>query len=302
MERNKILNPLTGRMIDTRGATAKKLVKQKQKTSVIESVLKRKLTQRAQNDNKKAITTLQSAIKRKLTQKPKKPVGFEDMPEDVKNIITKYVMNKDNSFEKDKGNENSYDNFQDASIFNVLKRKLKPDINSVKDIEYVKRISSRRLFGEDGIEAKIEIITYTRKDRVEKLRDLDEKELKKHGGMEYYPLVRFRIIPSSGYRNAVLGDGIFLQEPPEELWVRGKDAENCFKRDKYSRPYLLFPDGYLYQKEDSLFYGTLNLDKKTIFGNDNLKIKWREVNEKDEDFYNFKKHIQKYMPKFALPK
>ena len=44
MDKQKILNPLTGRMIDANGATAKSIKQKKGKVSVLEASIKRKLT------------------------------------------------------------------------------------------------------------------------------------------------------------------------------------------------------------------------------------------------------------------
>lgn len=75
MEKQKILNPLTGRMIDANGATAKSIKQKQQKTSVLEAVIKRKLTKKPEPKTKKeeASKVLQAVVKRKLTKKPEPP-------------------------------------------------------------------------------------------------------------------------------------------------------------------------------------------------------------------------------------
>lgn len=74
MDKQKILNPLTGRMISANGATAKSIKGKQKKVSVLEAVIKRKLTKKPE---------------------PPKPApkkfGFEDLDEGVKDMISRYV-------------------------------------------------------------------------------------------------------------------------------------------------------------------------------------------------------------------
>ena len=128
MDKQKVLNPLTGRMIDANGATAKSIKQKKGKVSVLEAAIKRKLTKPPEppkpapvpetktkrtyitkKKKEEASKVLQGAVKRALAKKPEPPkpapkkFGFEDLDEDVKRIISGNVkqnksrkeMNKD---------------------------------------------------------------------------------------------------------------------------------------------------------------------------------------------------------------
>ncbi len=70
MDIQKVFNPLTGRMINASGATAKSVKQKQEKVSVLEAVIKRKLTKKPE---------------------PPKKFGFEDLPEDLKGKISGIV-------------------------------------------------------------------------------------------------------------------------------------------------------------------------------------------------------------------
>lgn len=98
-----IINPLTKRAIKKNGATYKQLEKKKNKVAVLENVLKAKKDKDEYDEKKQAGIILQSAIRRKNAKLPEKveeqndnKVGWEDMPDDVKNMITgKYYESMD---------------------------------------------------------------------------------------------------------------------------------------------------------------------------------------------------------------
>lgn len=72
MDIQKVFNPLTGRMISASGATAKSVKQKQEKVSVLEAVIKRKLTKKPEPKTKKeeASKVLQAVVKRTLTKKP----------------------------------------------------------------------------------------------------------------------------------------------------------------------------------------------------------------------------------------
>lgn len=297
MDIQKVFNPLTGRMINASGATAKSVKQKQQKVSVLEAVIKRKLTKKPEPAPKPA---------------PKK-YGWEDLDDGVKDMISGMVRGNLASFEKDKKKDS--ERFLFARYAVNIKKGLKPDINSQKDIDYIKEVSKKKYGGDEGgmgwnpvpngIEGTIIVKTYTRKERVEKLSDLSKEELDKKGGMKHYPLLCFRMVVSRGYR--YLGEDHWINNPPTELWIRGKDAETCFKDGReYAGgvPYFLLPDGFVYRTDlyaDTIFEGTLIM-KENLFGNDDLKIEWGKVDEKDRENKKFNKVKSKYLPNFDLPK
>jgi hypothetical protein len=70
MERQKILNPLTGRMVYADGAVAKSIPKMKKSVGVLEGAVKRTLAKKPE---------------------PKKVYGWEDLPDDIKYKISGIV-------------------------------------------------------------------------------------------------------------------------------------------------------------------------------------------------------------------
>lgn len=311
------VNPLTGRAIKTSGATYKKLMEKEKKTKTIQASIKSKKAQSNFAEKKEASKVLQGVIKRTLAKKPEPPkpetkkFGFEDLPEDLKVKISGMVRGNLASFEKDKREDS--ERFLFARWASNIKKRLKTDINSQKDIDYVKEVSKKKYGGDEGgmgrnpvpngIKGTIIVKTYTRKERVEKLRDLSKKELDKKGGMKHYPLLCFTIIVDRGYR--YLGEDHYINNPPTELWIRGRDAETCFKdgREYSGVPYFLFPDGFVYETDlyaDTIFEGTLSM-KENLFGNDDLKIEWGKVDKKDRENKIYDKVKSKYLPNFYLP-
>lgn len=303
MERQKILNPLTGRMVYADGVVAKSIPKMKKSVGVLEGAVKRTGTTKIA-EKKEAVGKLSGAIKRTLAKKPepapppqpRRVYGWEDLPDDVKDKISGIVKG-DTTFEEDKKKE-SLDAFSFRGWSSNIIKRLKPDINSKKDIDYVKKASR------GGFNGAIVVKTYTRKERVEKLSDLSNEVLNKKGGMKHYPLLCFTI-DFRGYE--YLDEDHYIKNPPKELWIRGRDAETCFKDGReYAGgiPYFLFPDGDLFTTDlnvNFIFGGILN-SKKNLFENNNLKIDWRKVPESDQRIGRFDKVKSKYLPNFALPK
>ena len=88
MDIQKVFNPLTGRMVNAGGSTDKSVKQKKQKVSVLEAVIKRKLTKKPEPP--------------KPAPKPA-PIkfGFEDLDDGVKDIISKYVKKNKSGFDED---------------------------------------------------------------------------------------------------------------------------------------------------------------------------------------------------------
>lgn len=127
MDIQKVFNPLTGRMISASGATAKSVKQKQEKVSVLEAVIKRKLTKKPEppkpepkpepkpkrtyitkKKKEEASKVLQGAVKRTLAKKPEpapkpapKKYGWEDLDEGVKDMISGYVKKNKSSFNED---------------------------------------------------------------------------------------------------------------------------------------------------------------------------------------------------------
>ena len=102
MDIQKVFNPLTGRMINASGATAKSVKQKQQKVSVLEAVIKRKLTKKPEpapkpapkpkrtyitkKKKEEASKVLQGAVKRTLAKKPEPP---KPEPKPKRTYITK---------------------------------------------------------------------------------------------------------------------------------------------------------------------------------------------------------------------
>lgn len=105
MERQKILNPLTGRMVYADGVVAKSIPKMKKKVSLLEGAIQRKTTTKIA-EKKEAVGKLSGAIKRTLAKKPepapppqpRRVYGWEDLPDDIKDKISGIV--KKNEYER----------------------------------------------------------------------------------------------------------------------------------------------------------------------------------------------------------
>lgn len=98
MERQKILNPLTGRMVYADGVVAKSIPKMKKSVGVLEGAVKRTGTTKIA-EKKEAVGKLSGAIKRRLAKKPKKIIyGWEDLPDDIQDKISGIV--KKNEYER----------------------------------------------------------------------------------------------------------------------------------------------------------------------------------------------------------
>ena len=78
MERQKILNPLTGRMVYADGVVAKSIPKMKKSVGVLEGAIKRTLAKKPET-------------KPETKPEPKKLYGWEDLPDDIKAKISGIV-------------------------------------------------------------------------------------------------------------------------------------------------------------------------------------------------------------------
>ena len=108
MERQKILNPLTGRMVYADGVTAKNIPKMKKKVAVLEGAIQRKTTTKI-SEKKEAVGKLSGAIKRTLAKKPepkqpepKKLYTWDDLPDDIKAKISAIVKENSSRFDEDR--------------------------------------------------------------------------------------------------------------------------------------------------------------------------------------------------------
>tara|TARA_B100000497_G_C7669619_1_gene404017 strand:+ start:960 stop:1823 length:864 start_codon:yes stop_codon:yes gene_type:complete len=124
---NCTINPLTGRAITMTGATYKQLIKKKNKLAILENVIKANKYKDEYAEKKQAGIILQSAIRRKNAILPEKveeqndsKVGWEDLPDDVKNMIT----------------GNYYESMNEKELRNILK--IKQDENNFMYSGYTK--------------------------------------------------------------------------------------------------------------------------------------------------------------------
>ena len=147
MERQKILNPLTGRMVYADGVVAKSIPKMKKKVSVLEGAVKRTGTTKIA-EKKEAVGKLSGAIKRRLAKKPepKKVYGWEDLPDDIKDKIggkvkqnkSRYSMNKQiKDFLYYTGLKNPFTKLTDDELYDVLYKS--DDLKKYVETAYVKK-------------------------------------------------------------------------------------------------------------------------------------------------------------------
>lgn len=114
--KNCYINPLTNRAIKTSGVTYKKLMEKEKKTTTIQAAIKSKKAQSELNEKKDAVNKLKAVVKRSTTKKPDPPkktetlkkIGFEDLPNDLKDKITEKV----------------YENMTDKELLKYLKERM----------------------------------------------------------------------------------------------------------------------------------------------------------------------------------
>ena len=336
MDKQKVLNPLTGRMIDANGATAKSIKQKKGKVSVLEAAIKRKLTKPPEppkpapkpapvpgtktkrtyitkkkkeeaskvlqgavkrtlakkpeppkpapetktkrtyitkKKKEEASKVLQGAVKRTLAKKPEPPkpaskkFGFEDLDEDVKGIISKYVRG-DDTFTKDR--KDLLNKTLPLNRFH-FKDNLANGITPTHIAKYFKDQFGSRY--PDGLTTYFK--TYTRADRVKILSKVSEKELDRLGGIKYYPLLC-----------------IYNDDMNVNLWVLGGETDDIISSiSNYYDGHILLPDGNI------LYYDENDPDPdiwEMLFGNENLRIDLS--NKRIYDLEN------EELPTFALPK
>jgi len=238
MERQKILNPLTGRMVYADGVVAKSIPKMKKKVSVLEGAIQRKKTTKIA-EKKEAVGKLSGAIKRTLTKKPetKKVYGWEDLPDDIKEKISgKVRQGKIKDLIKDiKDNDNLRD-----KVFEITEErndKLQQIIN-MKPFMLDENIEGDDDDDDEILESKNEILDIIKREkkitltliivdrgsRASLIQSIIErfgkKEVDKLGGIKNYPIINLA----------------YLKEPPNRIdfTLYGKQALsffNAFKED-----------------------------------------------------------------------
>jgi hypothetical protein len=125
------INPLTGRSIKTSGVTYKKLMEKDEKITTIQASIKSKKAQSDLNEKKEAVNKLKAVIKRSTTKKtdPPKKFGFEDLPGDVKELISGKIQKQKKRKEMLKDLRNLFEYTNNNTVEKGLKhfKKLKDD-------------------------------------------------------------------------------------------------------------------------------------------------------------------------------
>jgi hypothetical protein len=310
MDKKKILNPLTGRMIDANGATAKSIKEKQKKVSVLEAVVKRKLTKKPEppkpeppkpkrtyitkKKKEEASKVLQGAVKRTLAKKP------EPKKEEASKVLQAMVKRK--LAKKPEPPKKFNWEGLDEDVKNIISKYVKGDDtfkNDERDIvkkteslnkwhfkdnlanginpTYVVKKFKDRFRGKDWSNGLTNYFkTYTREDRVIILSKVSEKELDRLGGIKYYPLLC-----------------IYNEDMNLNLWVIGGDADDMIGSiSNYYDGHMLLPDGnILYYDEND---PTPDIWEE-LFGNKNLQIHLE--NTRIYDLVN-----TNLFPTFALPK
>ena len=234
---------------------------------------KTKRTYITKKKKEEASKVLQGAVKRTLAKKPEPPkpaskkFGFEDLDEDVKGIISKYVRG-DDTFKND-----TRDLLNKTLPLNRFhfKDNLANGITPTHIAKYFKDQFESRY--PDGLTTYFK--TYTRADRVKILSKVSEKELDRLGGIKYYPLLC-----------------IYNDDMNVNLWVLGGETDDIISSiSNYYDGHILLPDGNI------LYYDENDPDPdiwENLFGNKNLRIDLS--NKRIYDLEN------EELPTFALPK
>lgn len=271
MERPKILNPLTGRMVYADGVVAKSIPKMKKKVSLLEGAVKRTGTTKIA-EKKEAVGKLSGAIKRKLTKKPEPPpppqprrvYGWEDLPDDVKDKISAIVkknrirdFNNDDRIILNKTTELDERDFDDFFANGITPVKIVREYKNQLHHPY-----------------KTYFKTYTRRDRVRILSKVSKDELDRLGGLYYYPLVC-----------------VWIDDLDVSLWCFGDDADELISRiSTYYDGHILLPDGnilYYDENDPEPFIGD------DLFGNKNMPIDLQGIKIYDIE--------DSMLPPFSLP-
>ena len=169
MSDNCVINPLTNRPIKKGGAIYNKLLKKGLLDNAEKDCIVNEKTGRAVRASGKvgkevikrdAGTKIAGAIKRKLAKKPEPPkpetpkpikkFGFEDLPSDVKDIISgvvkqqksRYSMNKQiKDFLYYTGLKNPYNKLTDEELYDVLYRS--NDLKKYVETNYIKNVINK---------------------------------------------------------------------------------------------------------------------------------------------------------------
>ena len=262
MERQKILNPLTGRMVYADGVVAKSIPKMKKKVSVLEGAIQRKTTTKIA-EKKEAVGKLSGAIKRTLAKKPepKKVYGWEDLPDDIKVKISGIVKKNSSRFNEDrkgisvsgqaflkKGDYISYVNqvLSDKDISYEVRMELRKDAmeNIEENAGYGYGILVEAYSFDRKTKAFIKKIYNTNSEYVPVISDLGTKAVfivPDWSGDFYYDM-------SGGYGGdgyEVLSDGTYMDS--DELYARLKGVDG-YEDDADARKIELFGNPNLIAK------------------------------------------------------
>lgn len=223
MERQKILNPLTGRMVYADGVVAKSIPKMKKSVGVLEGAVKRTGTTKIA-EKKEAVGKLSGAIKRTLAKKPepKKVYGWEDLPDDIKDKISDNIIisrdgkdihnpmdinhwkynyrarNKDLFMFAGKGyngygNKNIYWNNLISYLDGKIKKEEHDLIIKLQDyiIKYHEAEKPPENWAGNSLYERLSVpaVPYSSTERAYRLYGMDEDELKRWGGVQNCPLI-----------------------------------------------------------------------------------------------------------------
>lgn len=339
MDIQKVFNPLTGRMINASGATAKSIKQKQQKVSVLEAVIKRKLTKKPEPAPKPAP---------KPKPEPKK-FNWEDLDEDVKTIITNKVIISEDGKAKDSMDifnwKYSYEkkhkdlftftgdnsNFgRDRSIYwdkliSYLKDKIKKEEHDliIKMQKYIiKRHRAERpnegLFG-NSLKERLEVnaVSYDSTERAYRLYGMDEEELKRWGGVYNCPLMCMSFNTPIFKRKKRTKTMVDRFETEVQVWLRGDDLYNLkdvleFSERKESSlkegRTALLPDGYVFEwfNYDEMKKPKNEMYNAFLFDNENYPIDkpkvCRPINPPSNDkvFGDIVKRGIGYFPNFRM--
>ena len=287
---NCIVNPLTGRAIKIGGATYKQLEKKKQKTGVIQNALKSKAIKGEYDEKKQAGIILQSAIRRKNAKLPEKvedknenKVGWEDLPDDIKNVITgKYYDSLDEKqlrkILKIKQDEN---NFMYSGYTKFNKEKLIKKLKTFNDDlqKWRQGLNKKKENKENKIGITDLVFTY---------EDFDAFTDLAYGWGHTKQSLPFRKILTD-FKGEEYVEGVILQtNKSERTKMMGKSRYDfAFKLSFRTKKYGVVEFNLLCDGDDKVLYALLRASSIDPYGesysiNENGEIKRDEDEDEDE--------------------